>query len=129
MQKHDYELHMDDNGLEIDTLTDKQLLQVAEAIKLIKSKEAEEQHLNRIYWFKATILPILQDFAKCSYSSFEMEQDNEGIIAVSFRNTNGIDIEDSLCIKFAISIATLITISCDDGESILLLTYDCNRLM
>lgn len=62
MQKHDYELHMDDNGLEIDTLTDKQLLQVAEAIKLIKSKEAEEQHLNRIYWFKATILPILQDF-------------------------------------------------------------------
>jgi len=58
-----------------------------------------------------------------------MEQDNEGIIAVSFRNTNGIDIEDSLCIKFAISIATSITISCDDGESILLLTYDCNRLM
>jgi len=52
MQKHDYELHMDDNGLEIDTLTDKQLLQVAEAIKLIKSKEAEEQHLNRIYWFR-----------------------------------------------------------------------------
>ena len=129
MQKHDYELHMDDNGLEIDTLIDKQLLQVAETIKLIKSKEAEEQHLNRIYWFKATILPILQDFAKCSSSSFEMEQDNEGIIAVSFRNPNGIEIMwDSLCIKFALSLATSVTISCDDGESILLLTYDCNRL-
>lgn len=101
---------------------------MAEAIKLIKSKEAEEHHLNRIYWFKATILSVLQDFAECSSSSFEVEKD-EGIIAVSLRNTNGIDIEDSLCIKFAISIATSITITCDDGESILLLTYDCNRLM
>jgi hypothetical protein len=58
-----------------------------------------------------------------------MEQDNEGIIAVSFRNPNGIDIEDSLCIKYAISIATSITITCDDGKLILLLTYICNRLM
>lgn len=89
-------INMDNIRLAMDTLTDKQMLQVAKAIKLIKSKETEEQNLNRIYWSKATILPILQNFAERSSSSLEMEQDNEGINAVSFRNTNGIWV--SLCI-------------------------------
>ncbi|RJW43102.1 hypothetical protein DXC92_12935 [Clostridiales bacterium TF09-2AC] len=72
MQKHNRNINMDDIGLAMDTLTDKQLLQVAEAIKLIKWKEAEEHRLNGIHWFKATIHPILQDFAEWSSSSFEM---------------------------------------------------------
>lgn len=123
-------INMDNIGLAMDTLTDKQMLQLAEAIKLIKWKEAEEHRLNNVYWFKTTILPILQDFAEGSSSSFAMEQDDKDIIAVSFRNVNDIEITgDSLHIKFAISLAASITITCDNGESILLLTYDCNRLM
>ena len=42
-------INMDNIRLAMDTLTDKQMLQVAKAIILIKSKETEEQNLNRIY--------------------------------------------------------------------------------
>lgn len=108
MQKHNRNINMDDIGLAMDTLTDKQMLQVAEA----------------------TILPILQDFAEWSSSSFEMEQDDKDIIVVSLRTPNDIEIAgESLRIKFAFSLAVSITITHDNNESILLLTYDCNKMM
>lgn len=126
MQEYDHRINME----EMETLSDKQMLQISETIKLIKWREAEDHSLNNVYWFKTIILPILQDFAERTSSSFEMEQDGRNIIAVSLRNSNDIEIAGySPYIKFALSLATSITITCDNDESILLLIYDCNKML
>ena len=130
MQEYDHRINMEDIRLEMETLTDKQMLQITEAIKLIKWQKAEEHRLDNAYWFKAIVLPILQNFAEQTSSSFELEEDNQFVTAVSFRNSNDIEISGSSpFIKFALSLASSITITCDNDESILLLTYDCDKML
>lgn len=129
MEVYDYTNENDDfdkDSLVIDTLNNKQLKKLSEAIKIIQMDSEKENISFWSEWFNSSILVILKEFSEITSSKLEIDREDD-LIFCSFRNKNGFDITDTCILRFILTIFQHISITSDNEESVLTLTFDCNK--
>ena len=132
MSEYDYRVKPKDVsgiGMQFDTLSRRQLLQLAEAME-IKQSEEEKRLMSVKTYFNNAILPILQEFGEMTYSLLVVEEnDKEQIIVVSLRNQYGFDITESCrYMRGLFVIANHISINVEAGEVVLSLFFDYEEM-
>lgn len=131
MEQYDYSSDTDlvgDVMKEVDRLTNKEILALHEAMQGIKERsetEAVEKHKE---WFDNSILPSLKRFAELTYSILEIERDREDVIQATLRNSSCIEFSlDCSYLFVAIGSAADICVDVEDGDPVLVLTYDSRK--
>lgn len=113
------------DSLIIDTLSNKQLKKLSKYVKIIQMDSEKENMTYWEQWFNASILPILKEFAETTSSILTIERDEN--ITFSFRNKRGFDITESCMLRFVLLICEYIGIDKDGEDTILTLTFSCNK--
>jgi len=115
---------------ELDRLTNKQILAVHGAIQTIKQESVDEAITRHMEWFENGILPVLKQFAEQTASILDVEREQKGLIQAALRNSCGLEISgNSLCLLMAIMAAAYINIDVEDGDPVLILTYDYKKFI
>ncbi|EEQ57906.1 hypothetical protein CBFG_01616 [Clostridiales bacterium 1_7_47FAA] len=128
MERYDFTVNTDMAGSvpeELDRLTNKEMIAVHEAIQRIKQDTETEETIKQIEWFDNAILPILKTYAERTSSILDIERDRETLIQATLRNPVGLDISsESHCLYMAIMSAVHILVDNEDGDPVLVLTFD-----
>ncbi|MCH1950957.1 hypothetical protein MCJ35_17280 [Enterocloster sp. OA13] len=128
MERYDFTVNTDMAGSvpeELDRLTNKEMIAVHEAIQRIKQDTETEETIKQMEWFDNAILPILKTYAERTSSILDIERDRETLIQATLRNPVGLDISsESHCLYMAIMSAVHILVDNEDGDPVLVLTFD-----
>jgi hypothetical protein len=101
------------------------MIAVHEAIQRIKQDTETEETIKQMEWFDNAILPILKTYAERTSSILDIERDRETLIQATLRNPVGLDISsESHCLYMAIMSAVHILVDNEDGDPVLVLTFD-----
>ncbi len=128
MERYDFTANADLAGnvpAELDRLTNKEVIAVHEAIQKIKQDTETEATTKYTEWFNTAILPVLKEYAERTSSILDIERDRETLIQATLRNSCGLDISsDSHRLYMAVMSAVHIFVDVEDGDPVLVLTYD-----
>ena len=113
------------DSLITDSFNNRQLKKLSEAIKIIQMDSEKENAVYWEQWFNASILPILKDFAETTASKLVIERDE--YITFTFRNKQGLDITENCMLRFVFMLSEYIGISKDGEDTVLTLTFNCNK--
>lgn len=120
----------DDILSDVEDLNIKQRLALHEAIKQIKINIESETVTKHMEWFDTAIFPVLKEYAELTCSILDIERDKKEIIQATLRNSNGLDFaENSRCLYMAIIMAVQIFVDVEQGDPVLILTYDCRKFI
>lgn len=107
----------------LDTLTQEK---AQAAIAEMKNNEERVQTQKRLDWFNNALAPILREFAEMNSAKLEIKA-TENTIEATISNKEGIYITDSnRFFRSILSAATVLSVSCQDGQATLALTFDMN---
>lgn len=133
MERYDFTengANTDDLLSEVENLDVKQRLALTEAMKQIKEDSEEEAAIKNMEWFNNTILPTLKEYAELTSSILDVERDNKRIVQATLRNSCGLEFSsDCRCLYMAIIMAAMVIIDVEDGDPVLVLTYDSNKFV
>lgn len=128
MERYDFTVNAEIAGSvpeELDRLTKKEVIAVHEAIQRIKQDTETEATTKLIEWFDTAILPVLKEYAERTSSILDIERDRETLIQATLRNACGLDISSDIhCLYMAIMSAVHIFVDVEEGDPVLVLTYD-----
>ncbi|WP_270269298.1 hypothetical protein [Enterocloster clostridioformis] len=113
---------------EMERLTNKEILALHEAMQEIKEQSETETVEKHMEWFDNAILPSLKRFAELTSSILEIERDRKDVIQATLRNSSCIEFSmDCSYLFVAIGSATDICVDVEDGDPVLVLTYDSRK--
>lgn len=133
MSEFDYRVRAKDLnsiGIQFDTLSEKQLLELSKVVEGMKQLEKEDCLINAKVYFNSAILPVLQEFGEMTYSLLVVEEnDKEQVIVASLRNQYGFDITESCrYMRSLFGIANHISINVEADEVVMSLFFDCREM-
>ena len=106
-----------DIGGLIDTLSDKEIDQVAEFVHSLLDKRERKKKQSYVNMIMDFVIPLLKELAETTYSSLEIEQKGAAVY-VLLKNTKGLDVSDTeqlRNLRIALSLADYVGID-KDGE-------------
>lgn len=107
----------------IETLTVKQIQEVADFAEELKQKETQQKRQFFLNWMKTAILPIWKNYSHKTSSVLEVQETDEEIHILIW-NKNRFDIySNDTDVKFAIGLATYLGIDYVDAQVRLDLVY------
>ena len=110
----------------LDTLTPAEAKAALAAIEGTRHNEELAQMQKRLDWFNNALTPILQEFAELNSARLEIEN-TENTIEATISNKEGFYIADSnRFFRSILSVANVLSVSCQDGQAVLALTFDLN---
>jgi len=116
---------------EIDTLTERQLLKVAETVGDVKRLDEQEYITRTKNYFDNAVLPLLQDFGKITGSLLVVDENEQTqTVKATFKNEYGFDVTESCkCMRSLLFIANHISINLDDNDEIVIsLDFDYKKM-
>lgn len=115
---------------EVEELNRRQRQAAHEAIKQIREETEAETILQNNQWFDSSILPALRTYAELTFSILDIERDRKEIIQATLRNSSGLEITESCrSLYMALIMAVQIFVDVEDGDPVLILTYDCRKFI
>lgn len=125
--RHDAEV-AGEVSAEIDYLSTSQLVRVHKYIQAIQKEGEEQQSQDTMEWFDQAIVPILREFAQENDACLEVKPQEE-IILATFHNDVGFNIDkEKARMRMMLYLVANISIEYSKEESILVLSFDCNKL-
>lgn len=129
METYDYRVKTEDIeqiGIPLDSLTAKQLQNIAEAMEGIKQSEEEEYLAGAKAYFTNAILPVLQEYAKTTYSLLQIEENKKyQFVEVTLKNQHGFELtEQCNYMRNLLVLANHIEIGMEDGFVQLTFIFD-----
>ena len=126
MTTYDYQVkaeEIEQMELQLDSLTTKQLQEVAKTLETIKQSEEKTQMEHAKIYFTNAILPILQDYAEKTYSILQIDENkNDPSVEVILKNRRGFELtEHDPCIRSLFTLANYVEIGIE--KEFLLLTF------
>ena len=110
----------------LDTLTQEEAQAALTAIAAARNNEERVQAQKRLDWFNSSLLPILQEFAELNGARLEIDN-TENTIEATISNKEGFYVADSnRFFRAVLSAANVLSVSCQDGQAVLALTFDLN---
>lgn len=106
-----------DIGGLIDTLSDKEIDQVAEFVHSLLDKRERKKKQSYVNLIMDFVIPLLKELAETTYSSLEIEQKGAAVYVLP-KNTKGLDVSDTeqlRNLRIALSLADYVGID-KDGE-------------
>ncbi len=105
MTTYDYQVkaeEIEQMELQLDSLTTKQLQEVAKTLETIKQSEEKTKMEHAKIYFTNAISPILQDYAEKTYSILQIDENkNDPSVEVILKNRRGFELtEHDPCKKF-----------------------------
>ena len=110
----------------LDTLTPEEAQAALAAIEETRHNEELAQIQKRLDWFNNALTPILQEFTELNSARLEIAN-TEDTIEATISNKEGFYIADSnRFFRAILSAATVLSVSCHDGQAELVLTFNLN---
>ena len=110
----------------LDTLTPEEAQAALAAIEGTRHNEELALMQKRLDWFNSSLLPILQEFAELNNARLEIEN-TENTIEATISNKEGFYVADSnRFFRSILSAANVLSVSSQDGQAVLALTFDLN---
>lgn len=107
----------------LDTLTQEES---QAAIAEMNNKEERGQTQKRLDWFNNALAPVLREFAEMNSARLEIEN-TENTIEATISNKESFYITDSnRFFRALLSAANVLSVSCQDEQAVLSLTFDLN---
>lgn len=113
-------------GIQLDSLTEKQLQKIVEAVEAKEQSEEEEYLASTKVYFTNVILPVLQEYAKTTYSLLQIKENEKySSVEVIFKNQRGFELTESCnCMRSLLVLANHIEIGMEDGLVQLTFLFD-----
>lgn len=133
MERYDYTkngANADDLLSDVERLDVKQRLTLHKMMEQMKKDVESEELKERMEWWNNSIFPVIKEFAELTSSILDVERDQPDIIQVTLRNHNGIEFtNDCRCLYMAIIMAVMVIVDIEDGDPVLVLTYDSHKFV
>lgn len=119
--------------LEIDTqfsaLNSEQKRRLNEAMKQIQQETAQAAAERAVNWIYETAVPVLKRIAERSGSLLTVEAQENNLLIMELKNDKGLYLlgEDA-ALKSVLNLAAYVELSVEEGEAVLSLTFDGERL-